>query len=321
MYACIDLGSNSFHLLIAHWHDGQHDIVERFSEKVQLGEGLAASGVISSEAITRGLNCLATFKHALARYPVKHFWAVGTNALRSAQNASHFLAEAKKLGFDIDVVSGYEEAALVYAGVLSALSEPDKPRLVIDIGGGSTELIVGHGHRRLQTHSMDIGCISWRDLWFGEMHGDAAALEAQLDAASDAAFAVFDGVSQSLLETPWQEVLASSGTAKMLSSVCQQSGLNKRVNGGNNGVGLHALMALKPDVIRTALEPGYLLPGLKNSRRDLVLPGWAVLTGFMRALRVEELTFSPAALREGMLSYLVSAATKHESPLHVLKAH
>jgi len=207
MYACIDLGSNSFHLLIAHWHDGQYDIVERFSEKVQLGEGLAANGVLSSEAMERGLICLATFKHALARYPVKHCWAVGTNTLRSAKNADHFLAEARKLGFVIDVVSGHEEAALVYAGVLSAQSEPDKTRLVIDIGGGSTELIVGHGSRRLQTHSMDIGCISWRDIWFGERFTDALTLDVQLDAASDAAFRVFGSVSQRLRETPWQEVL------------------------------------------------------------------------------------------------------------------
>jgi exopolyphosphatase / guanosine-5'-triphosphate,3'-diphosphate pyrophosphatase len=316
MYACIDLGSNSFHLLIAHWHDGEHDIVERFSEKVQLGEGLAATGSISPAAMMRGLNCLATFKHALARYPIRHCWAVGTNALRAANNAALFLAEAKKLGFTIDVVSGYEEAALVYAGVLSALPVQDIPRLVIDIGGGSTELIVGHGPRRLQTHSMDIGCISWRDLWFQDMPSDLRKLEAQLDLATEAALRIFDKVSRNLMENPWQEVFASSGTAKMLSGVCRQCGLYD----GSNGVSLATLLALKPDVIRTALEPDFVLPGLKNSRRELVLPGWAVLTGFMQALSVQELTFSPAALREGMLSYLVSAAVRREPPLHVLKA-
>jgi exopolyphosphatase/guanosine-5'-triphosphate,3'-diphosphate pyrophosphatase len=317
MYACIDLGSNSFHLLIAHWHDGEHDIVERFSDKVQLGEGLASSGLISAQAMVRGLNCLATFQKALARYPIRHCWAVGTNALRSASNAAQFLAEAQKLGFTVDVVSGHEEAALVYAGVLSALRGPDRTRLVVDIGGGSTELIVGHGRRRLQTHSMDIGCISWRDRWFSNIPNNASALEAQLDAAAGAALKIFGKVSHALMETPWHEVYASSGTAKMLSAVCKQSASVD----SNAGVNLEDLLALKPNIIRSAIDPGFALPGLKNSRRELLLPGWAVLIGFMQAMNVQELAFSPAALREGMLEYLVVAATKGVPPSRELKAY
>lgn len=317
MYACIDLGSNSFHLLIAHWHDGEHEIVERFSDKVQLGEGLASSGLISPQAMDRGLNCLTTFRKALARYPIRHCWAVGTNALRSASNATQFLAEAQKLGFVVDVVSGHEEAALVYAGVVSALNGLDRHRLIVDIGGGSTELIVGHGRRRLQTHSMDIGCISWRDRWFLNMPSDALALEAQLDAAAGAALQIFGKVSLELMETPWHEVYASSGTAKMLSAVCKQS-----VSGDcYAGVKLETLLALKPDIIRSAIDPGFALPGLKNSRRELVLPGWAVMIGFMQAMNIKELAFSPAALREGMLVYLVVAAAKGVPPLRELKAY
>jgi exopolyphosphatase/pppGpp-phosphohydrolase len=106
MFACIDLGSNSFHLLVARWHNGRHEIVERFSEKVQLGEGLATSGHINSAAFARGLACLDAFALALKRYPISHQWAVGTNALRVADNAGDFIAKAQSRGFCVDVVTG-----------------------------------------------------------------------------------------------------------------------------------------------------------------------------------------------------------------------
>ncbi|MEX0739598.1 MAG: hypothetical protein WD071_09680 [Pseudohongiella sp.] len=318
MYACIDLGSNSFHLLIARWHEGSYDIVERFSEKVQLGEGLAESGVISERAFARGMACLDTFRQALARYPIERCWAVGTNALRTAGNADLFLHKASEKGFLIDVVPGLQEAALVYAGVISALPDDETPRLVIDIGGGSTELVVGSGQRCLQSHSMAIGCISWRDIWFRDPPRTEPALSQAMDNAVTAAAEVFSGIAGKLAETPWREVYASSGTAKMLSSVCAQSGPGKRQA---TGVKLETLQSLKPAIMRSVLEPGFSLPGLKNGRRELILPGWAVLNGFMTACQVTDLNFSPSALREGMLHYLAQASATGESPLHALQAH
>ncbi|WP_339859503.1 hypothetical protein [Pseudohongiella acticola] len=317
MYACIDLGSNSFHLLIARWHEGSYDIVERFSEKVQLGEGLVAGGMITPAAFERGLSCLDTFAKALARYPIEHCWAVGTNALRTAANSEQFLAGAREKGFVIDVVPGLDEAALVYAGVISALQSDDVSRLIIDIGGGSTELVVGAGQHRLQSHSMAIGCISWRDLWFSDLPQSEAALSQRLDDAAEASAGIFASVAGELATTPWQEAYASSGTAKMLSAVCAYKSQAQRTT---PGVSLASLQALKTDVMRTVLEPGYSLPGLKNGRRELILPGWAVLNGFMTACQVSELQFSPSALREGMLHYLAQASIRGESPLHVLRA-
>lgn len=318
MYACIDLGSNSFHLLIARWHEGSYDIVERFSDKVQLGEGLVEGGNITQQAFDRGLRCLETFRQALARYPIEHRWAVGTNALRTAANAGQFLQKASEMGFVIDVVPGLEEAALVYAGVISALPADDTSRLVIDIGGGSTELVVGAGPKRLQSHSMAIGCISWRDIWFSNLPRTESALSQCLDDAAQASANVFAGVAGELAATPWHEVYASSGTAKMLSAVCTHKNQQQR---SAPGVTLATLQALKSDVMRTVLEPGFSLPGLKNGRRELILPGWAVLHGFMTACQVTDLNFSPSALREGMLHYLARASATGESPLHVLRAY
>ncbi|MDO8908238.1 MAG: hypothetical protein Q7W55_07030 [Pseudohongiella sp.] len=318
MFACIDLGSNSFHLLIARWQNGRHEIVERFSEKVQLGEGLAKTGQINAAAFARGLSCLEAFALALKRYPINHLWAVGTNALRIASNANEFLAQAANRGFDIDVVTGLEEAALVYAGVMSALPDDGQSRLIVDIGGGSTELVVGCGARQLQAHSMPIGCISWRDRWFSGALDDADVIAGLLHDAALASEQVFLTVAGQLASTPWSEVYASSGTAKMLSSICSQ-----RVSPGAppSGVHLSVLENLASDIVAVTLNPKLSLRGLKNGRRELILPGWSVLMGFMRANGVSVLNFSPAALREGMLHYLVKADQASDSPLRVLRGH
>ena len=318
MFACIDLGSNSFHLLIARWQNGRHEIVERFSEKVQLGEGLAINGHINPQAFARGLSCLDAFSLALRRHPIKHLWAVGTNALRTADNASDFLLQAADRGFQIDIVSGLEEAALVYAGVMSALPDDGQTRLVIDIGGGSTEIIAGRGAEQLQAHSLPVGCISWRDRWFAPPLNDAEVLAKRLRDAVAASEKVFMSITKQLASVPWTEVYASSGTAKMLSAVCSQ-----RLAPGSppRGVLFDTLAGLQPDIITVTLNPGLTLRGLKNGRRELILPGWSVLMGFMRANGIASLNFSAAALREGMLHYLVKASESNDSPLRVLRGH
>ncbi len=317
MYACVDLGSNSFHLLIARWHDGAHEIVERFSEKVQLGEGLSQNCTINADAFQRGLVCLEAFALAMERYPIKYLWVVGTNALRVAENSQDFINQAKSRGFAVDVVTGLEEAALVYAGVTSAIPKDDQVRLVIDIGGGSTELIVGKGPVQLQAHSLPIGCVSWRDRWFSTRLENKDLLRKQLTMAADDAEQVFAQVADQLARTPWAEVFASSGTAKMLSAICSHKYPSAA---GSTLVDFDVLAKLESDIIETTLNPGRTLPGLKNSRKELLLPGWAVLTGFMKVHQINKLHFSPAALREGMLHYMVKARDLNDSPLRVLRA-
>ncbi|MDD9894186.1 MAG: exopolyphosphatase, partial [Gammaproteobacteria bacterium] len=163
MHTCIDLGSNSFHLLIGEWEDGRIEIVERLSEKVQLGENVNSTGRISPDAFERGLSCLHRFKLLMKQYPVQRYWALGTNTFRVAENTDEFIQAAKVKGIDISVISGMQEAVLVYAGVMSSLPVTDTHRLVIDIGGGSTELIIGKKHERLLTESLTFGSVSWSD--------------------------------------------------------------------------------------------------------------------------------------------------------------
>lgn len=298
MYACIDLGSNSFHILLGEWVDGRIEIVERSSDSVQLGEDVRKTGSISPAAFKRGLNCLQHFKTLMDQYPLEQYWALGTNTFRVTDNAEKFIQAASDIGINISPISGVQEAVLIYAGVITSLPVSDNHRLVIDIGGGSTEIIIGHKHSRLLTESMAVGSVAWRDRFFSPKSSDPLVLETQLNAAIAAAMSVFDGISPGVRKVGWHEAYASSGTVKMLAAVCQSHGY------GKGEIQLAALLALKPQIFAAIASDGEL-PGLKERRRDLLLPGLAVLLGLMESYSVDCINFSATALREGMLDFMV----------------
>lgn len=307
MHACIDLGSNSFHLLIGEWDDGKIKIVERLSEKVQLGENAARTGEISPAAFTRGVNCLRRFKLLMRQYPLEQYWALGTNTFRVASNAESFIIAAKEIGIDISTISGVQEAVLIYAGVISDLPVSDVNRLVIDIGGGSTEVIVGCHHQRLLTESMAVGSVAWRDRFFVEEFSDAGQLVEVMDQAKSASRVEFGKVAPGVLRVGWKEAHASSGTVKMLANICHGLGF------ADGEISLTALHQIQQELAETIFSSGNLL-GLKESRRDLLLPGWSVLTGLMEAYEVATIRFSATALREGMLDFMV----KNEKTLNAM---
>ncbi len=298
MHACIDLGSNSFHLLIGEWQQGKIEIVERLSEKVQLGENVRQTGRISPAAFERGLACLRRFSQLMAQYPLQQYWALGTNTFRVTENADAFIASAGDIGIDISVISGVQEAVLIYAGVITELPSSDIHRLVIDIGGGSTEVIIGSHHQRLLTDSLPIGSVAWRDSFFCDVRPDTESIIAAMDAGRQAAFEVFIAVAPGVARCGWQQAHASSGTVKMLATICQGQGSPAGV------VSLEALRELKTLLAETIVAQGELA-GLKEARRDLLLPGWCVLSGLMEAYRVPSVHFSATALREGMLDFMV----------------
>lgn len=304
MYACMDLGSNSFHLLIGRWRAGAAGkvaIVQRLSEKVQLGEGVGESGRISAAAWARGLACLGRFKALMQEYPLQGCWACGTNTFRVAANADGFLRAAASLGIDITVISGAQEAALIYAGVLSDLPESEERRLVIDVGGGSTEVIIGEGGRRRLTESLPIGSVAWRDRFFADQAGAGQAqLAKSMDAGLTAAAGVFGSLAAEMRQIGWDKAHASSGTMKMLAYLCQAHGY------GEGQIRLDGLRALKA-AFAQSIARGASLPGLNEARRDLLLPGWCVISGMMEACGIEQIRFSRTALREGMLEAMAEA--------------
>ena len=297
MHACIDLGSNSFHLLIGEWEDGRIRIIERLSEKVQLGENVSSTGRISPEAFERGISCLHRFKLLMKQYPVNSYWALGTNTFRIAENSAEFIRASKVKGIDISVITGMQEAVLIYAGVITALPISDSHRLIIDIGGGSTEIIIGKNHDRLLTESLAIGSVTWRDKFFGN---SVATFPSLLDQMSDgvvAAHRVFDAIAPVVERSQWEEAFASSGTVKMLAFICEAHGYSAKQ------IQLSALHALKQE-LAASLANHTPLQGLKERRRDLLLAGWCILVGLMEAYKIETINFSPTALREGMLDFM-----------------
>lgn len=298
LQACIDLGSNSFHLLIAQWAPERIEVVERCSERVQLGEGVRASGAISPAAFERGLDCLKRFDEILSRYPIERYWALGTNTFRVAGNAQEFIKAADSLGIHISPITGTQEAVLIYAGVLSGLPKNHARRLVIDIGGGSTEVIVGHGSGQLLTESLAIGSVAWRDTYFGRAYSTEQSLAAAMDTALADARTLFSKVAPAVKLAGWDEAFAASGTIKMLASICEANGF------AAGQVSQEALLTLREAFADHALS-GAELAGLKERRKDLLLAGWSVLLGVMQAYSIETITFSATALREGMLEFMM----------------
>ncbi len=308
MYACIDLGSNSFHLLIGEWNNGRIEIVERFSEKVQLGEDVRATGKISATAFKRGLDCLRHFKSQMDNYALERYWALGTNTFRVTENAQEFIRAAGDLGIDTSIISGVQEAVLIYAGVITSLPEDNSRRLIIDIGGGSTEIIVGKSHVRLLTESLAIGSVAWRDRFFPAEVSNLEELDQQLDQATLSARDVFSKIAPGIRQAAWAEAYASSGTVKMLAAICSAHGYEE------GKISISGLHELKPLVL-AAIAENLELPGLKERRRDLLLPGWAIMTGLMEAYSVQSIHFSATALREGMLDFMV----KNKKTLQVME--
>lgn len=298
LQACIDLGSNSFHLLIAQWAPERIEVVERCSERVQLGEGVRASGAISPAAFERGLECLKRFDEILSRYPIERYWALGTNTFRVAGNAQEFIKAADSLGIHISPITGTQEAVLIYAGVLSGLPKNHARRLVIDIGGGSTEVVVGHGSGQLLTESLAIGSVAWRDTYFGRAYSTEQSLAAAMDTALADARKLFSKVAPAVKLAGWDEAFAASGTIKMLASICEAHGF------AAGQVSQEALLTLREAFADHALS-GAELAGLKERRKDLLLAGWSVLLGVMQAYSIETITFSATALREGMLEFMM----------------
>lgn len=292
MYAVIDLGSNSFHLLIAEHSAGHFSVVDRCSEKIQLADGLTRSGRLTQAAIERGLDCLRLFKEILAQHPIRHTHVVATQALRQATNAGDFIEQAKALGFGVEIISGVREAKLIFRGVCDPLPDCEGNRLVIDIGGASTEIAVGNNSGILFAESLSMGCVSWRDHFFAEgLEYGQRAIEAK-----QAARLILEPHVEALINTGWTESYASSGSAKMLSKIA-------RVNQWTHGEITRKSIGKIEDALRQVKQPSEItLRGLKPARQDLLAPGSSIMATIMEMLDIDAVLYSSSALREGILA-------------------
>lgn len=299
LLAALDLGSNSFHMIVArHSDDGGLQIVDRLREPVRLGLGLH-DGSLDEETENRALDCLRRFGQRIEPLSAQAVRVVGTNTLRQLNGQNNFLKRAgKALGQPIDVISGIEEARLIFLGVAHSL-QSDERRLVVDIGGGSTELIVGRGFKPDAMESVYAGCISVGRGPFGDGQLTSNKMrKAKLDAQRR-----FEPVIETFSDLRWQTVVGASGTIRSVRDVAAACHLTERADTSE------LTGAAVAEIVDRVAAAGSLdqldLPGLKADRRMVFPGGIAVLSTVFETLNIDRMRVSDGALREGLLFDLV----------------
>ncbi len=290
--AAVDLGSNSFHLQIARVLDDQVYMLDSLREPVRLGGGLTRDRRIDRRTRARAMAAIERFAERLHGFPRGKVRVVGTSALRTAKNAHAFIAQAEKiLGFPVEVIFGREEARLIYLGVAHELAASEERRLVVDIGGGSTECIVGRGLEPQLMESLAMGCVSYSLRYFPEGRLDKPRFKrAELAAANE-----LQRIVDAYRTAGWTHAVASSGTARALASLLRESGLLE------HGITASALRALRDKFIDAGRISRLKLPGLREDRRPIIAGGLAIMTAVLAEFGIEQLDVSDAALRQGVM--------------------
>jgi len=295
-YAAVDLGSNSFHLLVARREHGELRVIDKIKEMVRLGGGLDEEGQLDPVIQDRAFACLARFGQRLRGIPVDNLRAVGTQTFRRMKNANAFLMIAETaLGCSIDIIAGREEARLIYLGVTQGVSAQEGRCLVIDIGGGSTELVIGEGLKPLEMESLQYGCVSLTRRFFG----DGLITPERWREAERSIMADLQELRVRYQKTGWNSVIGSSGTIKAVEEICRQLGwIEKDINAD-------ALHMLRDRLLEFETIDSVRLPGLTERRHPVLIGGLVMLYACFKALEIDSLRVSPYALREGVLHDLL----------------
>jgi exopolyphosphatase/guanosine-5'-triphosphate,3'-diphosphate pyrophosphatase len=297
LIAALDLGSNSFHLAVARLDHGQIRLVTTLSEKVQLAAGFDDKCRLTEEVQARAMACLARFAQHLQGVSPQSLRIVGTSALRVAKNADVFARKAEKLlHHPLEIIAGREEARLIYLGVSQALAGNER-RLVVDIGGGSTEFIIGEKNTPLITESLHMGCVGYTTRFFPDGIISAKALERAITAVRQELVSI----EEVCRTTGWQKVIGSSGTIKAVQQIQQQLGLAS-IDGKITLKGLHEL---RKQLLKLTHVQEINFPGLKEDRKSILPAGLAILLGVFEELSLQEMEYSDGALREGVLFDMV----------------
>jgi len=291
-YAAIDLGSNSFHLLVARREHGELRVLDRIKEMVRMGGGLDDEGNLDPEVRQRALDCLSRFGQRLRGIPAGNLRAVGTQTFRRLKHANEFLlASESALGCPVDIVAGREEARLIYLGVTQWVAGHQQKQLVMDIGGGSTELIIGDGFEPLELESLQFGCVSVTQRFFAD--GNITA--ERLSDARDAVAAELQELQSIYRKTGWQIAIGSSGTIKSAAEICAA------YNWCQKGITAKALENLKQYALSFDTISEIRIKGLSELRQPVFIGGLAIMLACFKALHIDNLVVSPYALREGLL--------------------
>ena len=307
LLAAVDLGSNSFRLSIGRVieQNGAKHIyqIDRLKETVRLAAGLNPDKTLSDEAIERAIEVLERFGERLRSFHPERVRAVATNTFRVARNVADFLPRAEAaLGFPIEVIAGREEARLIYTGVSHTLPNTDEKRLVIDIGGGSTEVIIGKGDEPVLMSSLYMGCVSFSRRFFPDGYVDAH----NMNMAEVAARREIEVITKPYRKMGWDAAYGSSGTAKALYAILTEGNLS------SDGITRDGLKKLKNKIIRSGQVVPQELPGIKIERAEVLLGGLAIMTAFFDEMRIDRMKTGDGALRLGVLVDLAGREQAHD---------
>ncbi len=299
LMAAVDMGSNSFHMVVARVEHGEPRVIDRLRDSVRLAAGLRSDGTLDASRRARALSCLARFGQRLAGLPSLRVRAVATNTVRQLASPHAFLMAAEAaLGHPIEVVSGREEGRLIFLGAAHGLPTSREPRLVIDVGGGSTEFIIGRGLAPLHTESIQAGCIASTQRFFPggkitrkrwqKAYGEIGVLLQQFD--------------EDYRESGWREAYGSSGTAKSIGSVVQA------MKPSDDGITAAALGSLRDALIDQGQISNLKLPGLHEDRVPIIAGGVVIFEATFAALGIERMRICESSMREGLLWDLLGRA-------------
>lgn len=301
LYAAIDLGSNSFHMLVVREVAGSIQTLTRIKRKVRLAAGLSSDNILSAEAMERGWQCLRLFAERLQDIPQPQIRVVATATLRLAVNAQDFLDKAQEiLGCPVQVIRGEEEARLIYQGVAHTTGGDDR-RLVVDIGGASTELVTGKGAQTTSLFSLSMGCVTWLERFFT----DRNLAQENFDEAEKAARDVLRPVADELRTHGWKVCVGASGTVQALQEIMMAQGMDERIT-------LAKLQQLKQRAIQCGRLEELEIEGL-TLERALVFPsGLAILIAIFTELNIQCMTLAGGALREGLVYGMLHLAVDED---------
>ncbi|MBB3046841.1 exopolyphosphatase/guanosine-5'-triphosphate,3'-diphosphate pyrophosphatase [Litorivivens lipolytica] len=303
VYAALDLGSNSFHLLIARFDQSKLIIIDTHKDMVRFAAGLDKHNTLSDEAIERALASLKKMAERLCGVPADHIRIVGTNTLRSAINAESFISQAENiLPSPINIISGTEEARLIYLGVANDFSPGDSRRLVVDIGGGSTELVVGAQKPQLM-ESLDMGCVSFSRRYFP----DGKLSESAFKKAHNAAARELAPYIEAFRGT-WDEAVGASGTIRTIGRIVRDNAL-----GDSSVITRKSLTALRDTLLEFKSCEDVDLKGLSNERQSVLPGGLSILLALFEELDINQMQTSDYAIREGIIHDLAGRLHHHDT--------
>ena len=301
--AAVDLGSNSFRLQVARVVDDQLYPLDSLKDTVRLAAGLTADKTLDQDACNRALASLGRFGERLRGLPRDAVRAVGTNTFRIAKNAPEFLQRAEAaLGFPIEIIAGREEARLIYLGVSHSLPASSEKRLVVDIGGGSTEFIIGTGLKPQQMESLYMGCVSYSRRFFE----DGKITRGALQRAELAARIEIQPIASEFHADRWQQAVGSSGSAKALADILQMNGFSE------NGITPGGLVKLRSAMLKAGDCNKLQLAGLRPDRVPVLAGGFAIMSAIFAELGITQMSVADTALREGVLYDLLGRFHHHD---------